>query len=130
VSASIAALFRYPIKGFTPQELGRARLEAGRAFPGDRLFAVEDGPCGFDPAAPVFVPKQRFTVLAKIAQVAKARTAYDVASGVLKATAPGMADFEAQLGDEAGRSAFALWITALLGEEASGPLRVIDGAGR
>ncbi len=129
MSASIAALFRYPIKGFTPQALCRARLEAGRAFPGDRLFAVEDGPCGFDPAAPAFVPKQRFTVLAKIAKVAKARTVYDETSGVLEATAPGAPDFETPLGDEAGKLAFALWLTTLLGEDAAGPLRVVDGAG-
>jgi uncharacterized protein YcbX len=129
VSASIAALYRHPIKGFTPQALSRARLGAGCAFPGDRLFAVEDGPCGFDPAAPAFVPKQRFTVLAKIAGVAKARTAYDEASGVLEATAPGVADFGAALGEDAGKAAFAAWLTALLGEDAAGPLRVIDGAG-
>jgi uncharacterized protein len=129
VSASIAALFRHPIKGFTPQALGGARLETGCAFPGDRLFAVEDGPCGFDPAAPAFVPKQRFAVLAKIARVAQAHTDYDEASGVLRAAAPGAPDLEARLGDETGRSAFALWLKALLGEDAAGPLRVIDGAG-
>ena len=129
MAATIAALFRHPIKGFTPQEVDRALLEAGRAFPGDRLLAVEDGPSGFDPAAPAFVPKQRFAVLAKIAQVAKARTAYDEASGVLRATATGAAEFEANLTDEAGRAAFAGWLTALLGVAAAGPLRVIDGAG-
>jgi uncharacterized protein len=129
VSASIAALFHHPIKGFTPQALGRARLEAGCAFPGDRLVAVEDGPCGFDPAAPAFVPKQRFTVLAKIAKVAEARTDYNEASGMLRATAPGVPDFEAGLGDERGKAAFALWLTALFGGDAAGPLRVIDGEG-
>ncbi|MEO8927519.1 MAG: MOSC domain-containing protein [Caulobacteraceae bacterium] len=128
MSASIAALFRHPIKGFTPQVVDSARLEVGRAFPGDRLYAVEEGPCGFDPAAPAFIPKQRFAVLAKIAEVAKARTVYDEV-GVLIATAPGAADFEARLDDDAGKTAFAAWLTALLGDAAQGPLRVVDGAG-
>ena len=125
--ADIAALFRHPIKGFTPEKLEHAALVRGGPFPGDRLYAVEDGPCGFDPAAPGFIPKQKFTVLAKIAEVAKARTAYDEISGVLKATADGAADFTGDLSAEAGKQGFAAWLTALLGEAAVGPLRVIDG---
>src|SRR2546425_12294071 len=114
MNAAIAALFRHPIKGFTPEKLNHVQLTAGAAFPGDRLFAVEDGPCGFDPAAPGWIPKQRFTVLAKIAQVAKARTSYDEASGVLRATADGAADFCGHLTEEAGKAAFAAWLTQLL----------------
>ena len=129
MTASIAALFRHPIKGFTPEKLDLATLRPGEAFPGDRLFAVEDGPCGFDPAAPAFVPKQRFAVLAKIAQVAKARTAYDEESGVLRATAADAPAFEARLDEAAGKTAFAGWLADLLGEAASGQLRVIDGEG-
>ncbi len=129
MNASIAALFRHPIKGFTPENLNHAWLEAGGAFPGDRLFAVEDGPCGFDPAAPAWISKQKFAVLAKIAEVAKVRTAYDDTSGVLHATADGAADFSGRLCEEAGKIAFAEWLTALLGEAASGPLRVVDGLG-
>lgn len=109
--------------------MGRARLVPGQGFPGDRLFAVEDGPCGFDPAAPAFVPKGRFAVLARIAEVAKARTAYDVETGVLQAGAAGAPDFEGRLTDEAGKTAFAAWLSSLLGDAARGPLRVVDGAG-
>jgi uncharacterized protein len=127
--ACIAALFRHPIKGFTPQKLDRARLEAGRAFPGDRLFAVEDGPSGFDPKAPRFIPKQRFAVLAKAARVARARTCYDEASGRLTASAAGWPDFEASVGEEHGRAAFAAWLTDVLGDAVAGPLRLVDGAG-
>ena len=67
MTASIAALFRHPIKGFTPEKVKLAHLAAGGPFPGDRLYALEDGPSGFDPAAPAFIPKQRFAVLAKTA---------------------------------------------------------------
>jgi uncharacterized protein YcbX len=129
MNAAIAALFRHPIKGFTPENLNHVWLTPGGAFPGDRLFAVEDGPSGFDPAAPGFIPKQRFAVLAKIAEVAKAHTAYDEASGELAASAYGAPDFRGRLTDEAGKAAFAAWLTDLLGDAASGPLRVIDGVG-
>jgi len=129
VNAAIAALFCHPIKGFTPQSVASARLTANAAFPGDRLFALEDGPCGFDPALPSFIPKLRFAVLAKVAEVAKARTAYDPNSGELRASAPGAADFSGSMAGEPGRQAFAAWVARLLGDAVAGPLRLIDGAG-
>jgi uncharacterized protein YcbX len=68
-------------------------------------------------------------VLAKIAEVARARTAYDEASGVLTASADGRTSFEGALGEETGREAFAAWLTDFLGEEASGPLKVVQAPG-
>ena len=129
MTGRIAALFRHPIKGFMPQKIDGALLEAGKAFPGDRLWAIENGPCGFDPERPGHISKSRFTVLAKMAKVALARTDYDVASGRLNATAPGMAAFAGRLTEEPDRTAFAAWLTDLLGDAAAGPLRVVDGAG-
>jgi uncharacterized protein YcbX len=129
VTGHIASIFRHPVKGFSPERLERVRLDPALPFPCDRIFAVEDGPSGFDPDNPVHVSKTRFTVLARIAQVGAARTAYDEASGVLRATAPGQPDFAASLRDEAGREAFAAWLTVLLGPAADGPLRVIGAPG-
>jgi len=129
MSGRIAALYRHPVKGFTPERLAGAELEAGRFFPCDRIYAVEDGPSGFDPAAPVFVPKTRFAVLAKIAEVARARTTFDEASGVLHAEAEGAPPFDGRLADPAGRAAFAAWLSALLGEAATGPLKVVHADG-
>jgi hypothetical protein len=128
MSASIATLFHYPIKGFTPQRVNSASLRPGEAFPGDRLLAVEDGPSGFDPAAPAFVPKMRFAVLAKSAAVASVRTFYEESSRRLTAQAPGVADFEAVM-DEAGKAAFARWLAPVLGDETPGTLKVVEGGG-
>ena len=129
MTAAIAALFRHPIKGFTPEKLQLAQLVGGEAFPGDRLYALEDGPCGFDPARPAFIPKQRFAVLAKIAEVARARTRFDDVSGVLHAEADGRPPFAGKLAEPDGQVAFASWVGELLGEAAQGPLRLVDGAG-
>jgi len=129
MTASIAALFRHPIKGFTPEKVKLAELVAGKPVPGDRLYAVEDGPSGFDPAAPAWISKQRFAVLAKIAEVARARTRFDEATATLHATADGAQPFAGQLDRPDGRAAFEAWLTRLLGEAASGPLRVVDAPG-
>lgn len=127
VTGHIASIFRHPVKGFTPERLDAVSLAPDAPFPCDRLFAVEDGPSGFDPARPAHISKTRFTVLAKIAKVAAARTAFNDATGVLTATAAGAPDFSGVLTSEAGKRAFADWVADLLGPEAEGPLRVIEG---
>ena len=129
MTGRIASLWRHPVKGFTPERLASARLEAGGYFPCDRLYAVEDGPSGFDPQNPAWITKQKFTVLAKIAQVAKARTVYDEETGVLSASADGQVAFHGALTDPRGREAFADWLALFLGEEARGPLKVVQAPG-
>ncbi len=130
MSGHAAAIFRHPIKGFTPETLSTVRLAPGEGFPFDRLYAVENGPSGFDPEAPAFVPKQKFTVLAQIPKVAAARTRYDDATGRLHASAPGTADFLGNLSDEADRAAFEAWLTALLGEDVRGELKILQAPGQ
>jgi uncharacterized protein YcbX len=129
MSGHVAGIFRHPVKGFTPEALQGVQLAPGEGFPFDRLWAVENGPSGFDPAAPAFVSKTRFTVLAQIARVAAARTRYDEAAGVLHATALGAPEIAVRLADPAGREALAAWLTDVLGEDAKGPLRVVAAPG-
>jgi len=53
----ISALYRYPVKGLSPERLARVTLTPGDPMPHDRRYAIENGPSGFDPAAPVHLPK-------------------------------------------------------------------------
>ena len=122
----VAGLFRHPVKGFTPEPLQAVALAPGQGFPFDRVWAVENGPSGFDPAQPAWISKSKFAVLAQIPKVAAARTRLDEAAGVLHAAAPGVREIAVRLGDPAGREAFAAWLTRLLGEDAAGPLKVVE----
>ena len=55
--ARIEAIYRYPVKGLSPQPLPRTTLSPGLTIAADRLYAIENGPAGFDPAAPSYFPK-------------------------------------------------------------------------
>lgn len=129
MNGQVAGIFRHPVKGFTPEGLAHVDLAPGEGFPHDRAWAVENGPSGYNPEAPAFVPKQKFTVLAAIPGVAAARTRYDDATGVLSAETPGHPGFAGQLTDPQGRAAFATWLGALLGDDAVGPLNVVEARG-
>ena len=125
----LEAIWRHPIKGFTPEALDRVRLTAREGLPFDRVFAVENGASGFDPQAPKHISKMKFAVLAAIPKVAAVRTRLDEAEGVLHASAPGQDDICVRLADAADQQAFADWLAAVLGEATNGPLRVIRAAG-
>ena len=59
--ARLESIYRYPVKGLSPEKLQRVHwLEAGSTFPADRLFAIENGPSGFDPAAPCISRRPSF----------------------------------------------------------------------
>ena len=125
MTGTLAGIFRHPVKGFTPEPLTAVDLAPGKGFPGDRIYAVETGPAGFDPAAPAFISKTHFAVLAHIPRVAAVKTRHHDESGVLEATAPAAPPFARSLADEAGREAFAGWLTEVLGRDATGPLKVL-----
>lgn len=125
LAGRVISLWRHPVKGFTPEHLDDVVLTAGAHFPCDRMFAIEDGPSGFDPAAPVHISKMRFTVLARLPKIAAIRTRFDDASGVLTASHPDFGDIQAQMSEAAGRDALAAWVTQVLGEDARGTLKVL-----
>ncbi|WP_293678364.1 MOSC N-terminal beta barrel domain-containing protein [uncultured Phenylobacterium sp.] len=131
MSGHVAGIFRHPVKGFTPESLTHVDLAPGEGFPHDRTYAVENGPSGFDPDAPAWVTKQKFTVLAAIPKVAAVRTRLDDASGVMTAEAPGHPTFGGRLAEPQGREAFVAWLTAILEPgDIRGPLKVVDARGQ
>ncbi|MBS0361847.1 MAG: MOSC domain-containing protein [Proteobacteria bacterium] len=130
MSGHVAAIYRHPIKGFTPEPLAAVSLAPGQGFPFDRLWAVENGPSGFDAEAPAFVPKQKFTVLAAIPKVAAARTRLDDATGTLSVSSPGAPDLSVRLDEPQGRAALEAWLTDLLGDEVRGTLKVLAAPGQ
>ncbi len=102
---TLKGLFRYPVKGLSPERLTHALLSAGEYFPGDRLFAIENGPPGFDAAAPEHQPKIKFLMLMRHERLATLRTRYDDASNTLEITADGLTAVSADFSSSEGRAA-------------------------
>src|SRR3954447_559797 len=81
--ARLHAIYRYPVKGLSPEPLARTRLEPAQTIAGDRRYAIENGPSGFDPAAPSYLPKSRFLMLMRNEALARLETRYDEATHTL-----------------------------------------------
>lgn len=127
VKATLKDIYRYPVKGLTPQPLVRATLAPGRTIAADRLYAIENGPIGFDPAHPVHFPKQRFLMLMRNERLAALRTDYDEASHTLTIR---QGDREAARGDlrtPEGRAAIEAFFASYCADELRGPPKVLSG---
>ena len=128
-TAKISAIYRYPVKGLSPERLGRTTLSVGQTIPCDRLYAVENGPSSFDPANPAYLPKQRFLMLMRNARLAGLRTAFDPATHTLSIRSESR---EAALGDLrtlAGRQAIERFLAEFCADELCGPPKVLHAPG-
>lgn len=121
----VVRLYRHPVKGLSPEPLKLARLVEGGHFPCDRLFALENGPSGFDPAAPTHLPKIKFLMLMRNGALAGLATRYDEATMTLRIKRKGKLVAQGRLDRPEGRSAIENYLTAFLGEEIRGPVRLL-----
>ena len=125
----VAALYRHPVKGLSAERLAAVELMAGETLPMDRAFALENGPSGFDPAAPAWKPKIKFLCLMKNARIAALSTRYDDATGVFTVARDGRVIVVARLHDAGGRAAIERCLQDYMGEEARGAIRVLHAPG-
>jgi len=116
----IEYLYRFPVKGLSAEAIEAAEVEAGGAIPWDRAFALAQGDSGFDPAAPAWLPKDKFMCQKRNGRIALLRSMFDARSGMLAIRAPdGSAVMERAL-TEAGRARIGAFLAGYLGEEARG----------
>jgi uncharacterized protein len=127
--ATIANIYRYPVKGLGPDHLESAELLPGRTIAGDRLYAIENGPSGFDPAHPAYLPKSRFLMLMRNERLAGLRTAFDEATHTLAITADGREAVRGDLRTAEGRATIERFFAAYSADELRGPPKVLNAPG-
>ncbi len=125
----IDAIYRYPVKGLSPQALACVALLPGMTLPADRLYAIENGPSGFDPARPAYFPKQRFLMLMRNERLAALRTDYDEASHTLSIQWEGREAARGDLRRQDGRLAIEAFFRRFMPKELRGPPKVLFGEG-
>lgn len=121
----INALYRYPVKGLSGESLPRATLQTGAYFPGDRLFAIENGPSGFDEAAPEHQPKIKFLMLMRNARLAKLETRFDEATQSLTILRDGKPVTRGDLSTPLGRSIIEQFFAAFMQDELRGAPKLL-----
>jgi uncharacterized protein len=127
--ASIHAIYRYPVKGLSPEALPGTTLSPGATLIGDRGYAIENGPSGFDPSKPGYLPKQRFLMLMKNERLARLDTRFDDATQVLAIHDGGGEVARGDLRTPEGRAAIECFFAAYCADELRGPPKVLSAPG-
>lgn len=127
--AEITGLYRYPVKGLTPEPLKTVPLSPGQTLPADRRYAIENGPSGFDPAAPAWLPKTCFLMLQRDEWLAALQAHFDDATSVLTLKENGAVVAEGNLETQAGRAAIESFLSGRHASRIKGPPRVLVSPG-
>jgi len=127
--AKIDSIYRYPVKGLTPEQLVRAALNPGQTLLADRRYAIENGPSGFDPAEPKWMPKPHFLMLMRDEWLADLRTHFDDASHVLTIRHNGAIAAQGDLETPDGRAAIENFFANVFANQIKGPPKVLSSQG-
>lgn len=125
----LAQLYRYPVKGFSPEALDRVEAIAGATLPFDRAYAIENGPGRFDPEAPRHLPKINFLMLMRDERLATLRIAFDEASRTLTILRDGRQVARGQLSTPIGRQLIEQFIGAYMSKELRGAPKIVHAPG-
>jgi uncharacterized protein YcbX len=127
--AQIANIYRYPVKGLSPEPLPRVTLTPGQTLPADRRYAIENGPSGFDPAEPKWMSKAYFLMLQRDEWLAGLHTRLDDASNILTITRNGLIAAQGNLETAHGRATIEQFFATNFAGEIKGPPKILSGNG-
>src|SRR5882762_8753358 len=127
--ATIAGIYRYPVKGLSPEPLDRAELLPGETLSADRRYAIENGPSGFDPAEPKWLAKPHFLMLQRDEWLAPLRAHFDDDSHVLTLRRDGAMVVQGDLDTAEGRAAIERYFADSHAGAIKGPPKVLTSPG-
>ena len=128
-SARIENLYRYPVKGLTPEPLESVVLTPLETLPFDRAYAIENGPGPFDPSCPKHRPKIHFLMLMRNEGLATLRSRFDDSTHTLVLSRDGSELARGDLRTDAGRTAIEDVISTTVISGLRGRPRVVSSPG-
>ena len=125
----IASLYRYPVKGLSPQKLDCAALTPGETVPWDRAYAIENGPGRFDPDQPKYLPKINFLMLMRNERLAGLETHFDDKTQLLTIFRDGRQVTQGALDSRLGRQIIEQFMASYMQGELKGRPRIVSAPG-
>src|SRR5258705_4746942 len=129
MTMTISAIYRYPVKGLSPETLQSAALTPGRCLPDDRRFAIALPATRFDPGRPEWLSKTHFVMLMRDGKLAQLQTRLDDETDALRVERDGTTLLRESLAEAEGRRRAGAAFDEFLSGEAESPLRVVEAPG-
>lgn len=126
---TVAALYRYPIKGMSAEALQRVSLAAGGTMPFDRAYAIENGPGRFDPDHPRHLPKINFVMLMRNERLASLDARFEDATTTLTILRAGKQVARGNLETSIGRQLIEQFLAAYMRSDLRGAPKIVSASG-
>lgn len=130
MSATIAHIVRYPVKGFSPQPLETVELSPGSVLPFDRRYAVAHAASKYDTTRPVWLRKAHFLQLMRYEKLATLNTNFDTETSEFVIERDGRPVARGRLDQAIGRKLIEQFLNAYLEGAAPVPVKVIEMEGQ
>ena len=128
-SPRVASLYRYPVKGLSPEPLDSTQLDVGAVVPFDRAYAIENGPGRFDPEQPKHLPKICFLMLMRDERLAALQTQFDDSTHILTIKRDGKQVARGDLRTPIGRQMIEQFMAAYMAGSLRGAPKVVSAPG-
>ncbi len=127
MNAEIKHIYRYPVKGLTPEALDATELTVDGYLPGDRRFAMALGSTPISGGHHLeWMPKRNFLELVKNEKLATLETSFDDDTGVLTIKRQGRQVARGNITDRIGRTMIEDFFAAYMKAEAKGRPRLVE----
>lgn len=123
--AIIKQLYRYPLKGLSPEALSSVPVEVGKAIKSDRCLAFAHQATPFDPVAPQHHPKIDFLMLMKNEKLSALQTTFDETTRTLQIQQQGKIVAQGQVDTAVGRQQLEAFMATYLQGEIPAPPKLV-----
>lgn len=127
-TARLTDIYRYPVKGLTPERREEATLETGGTIPGDRRFALARASTPTSGSESDWLPKTSFLVLLREEKLAQLETVFDDATGMLEIRRHGRRVAGGNITTGIGRTMVEDFFDGFMREEARGRPKLVEAA--
>lgn len=128
-TAKIASIYRYPVKGLSPEEMPSVALKPRQTLPSDRRYAIENGPSHFDPTNPKYLPKAYFLMLMRNERLASLDTHFDDATNIFIIRHNNAEVVHGNLETHEGRAAIEDYFKREFASDLKGPPKLLSAPG-
>ncbi len=126
MTATIAAIYRHPVKGLSPESLKEAQLQADLGLANDRRYALARASTSFDPRDPKWMPKDKFWMLRRDEKLATLETKFDDRTRALTVLRDGKQVARGDLSSPVGRAMIEDFFAAYLKAEARDKPKLVE----
>lgn len=121
-------IYRFPVKGLTPERLEQAEVEADGMIPGDRRFALARASTPLSGSESEWLPKTSFLILMREEKLAQLDTRFDPETGVLEIRRGGRHVAKGDITTALGRSLIEDFFDGFMREAARGRPKLVEAA--